>query len=138
LAEEEAIGGHTLRRHTDRTDDSLIDWLNSDYKRIRTGNLEITEFPEAEGAFRSREDANDLVNQVLQRNKDKVDQVAAGKLDYAKLQHRFGSVTGREAFRPNGDSEPYIRDTYSVRVVIRHDKRSWRGYRVHTAFPVND
>ena len=138
LAEEDAIGGHTLRRHSERTDSSLIDWLNSDYKRIRTGNLEITEFPEAEGTFRSKEEANDLVNQVLERNKDTVDQVAAGTLDYAKLQHRFGFVTGREAFRPNGDSEPYIRDTYSVRVVIRHSARSWRGYRVHTAFPVND
>jgi hypothetical protein len=138
LAEEDAIGGHTLRRHSERTDSSLIDWLNSDYKRIRTGNLEITEFPEAEGTFRSKEEANDLVNQVLKRNKDKVDQVAAGTLDFAKLQHRFGFVTGREAFRPNGDSEPYIRDTYSVRVVIRHSARSWRGYRVHTAFPVND
>ena len=92
----------------------------------------------AEGSFRSREEANDLVNQVLKRNTDKVDEVAAGKLRDATLQHRFGFVTGKEAFRPNGDSDPYIRDTYSVRVVIRHDTRSWRGYRVHTAFPVND
>jgi hypothetical protein len=138
LAEEDSIGGHTLSRHSERTSGSLIDWLNSDYKRIRTGNLEITEFPEAEGTFRSKEDANDLVNQVLKLNKDKVDDVAAGKIDGATLQHRFGFVTGKEAFRPNGDSEPYIRDTYSVRVVIRHTERSWRGYRVHTAFPVND
>jgi hypothetical protein len=92
----------------------------------------------AEGTFRSREEANDLVNQVLKRNTDTVDQVAAGKLKDATLQERFGFVTGREAFRPNGDSDPYIRDTYSVRVVIKHDKRSWRGYRVRTAFPVND
>ena len=41
-------------------------------------------------------------------------------------------------YRPNGDSDPYIRDTDSVRVVIRHDPRSWRGYRVHTAYPVNE
>ena len=67
-----------------------------------------------------------------------VDRVAAGKLKEAKLQERFGFVTGKEACRPNGDSDPYIRDTYSVRVIIRHDKRSWRGYRVQTAFPVND
>jgi hypothetical protein len=138
LTEEEALGGHALRRHTDRTDSSLIDYLNSDYKRIQTGNLEITEFPEAEGSFRSREEANDLVNQVLKRNTDKVDEVAAGKIDQATLQHRFGFVTGKEAFRPNGDSDPYIRDTYSVRVIIKHDTRSWRGYRVHTAFPVNN
>ena len=71
-------------------------------------------------------------------NKDEVDQVAAGKKRDATLQERFEFVTGKEAFRPNGDSEPYIRDTCSVRVVIRHDTRSWRGYRVHTAYPVND
>jgi hypothetical protein len=69
---------------------------------------------------------------------DKVDDLAAGKIDGATLQHRFGFVTGKEAYRPNGDSEPYIRDTDSVRVVIRHDPRSWRGYRVHTAYPVNE
>jgi hypothetical protein len=66
------------------------------------------------------------------------DYEAADKIPEATLQHRFGSVTGKEAFRPNGDSDPYIRDTYGVRVVIRPDTRSWRGYRVHTAFPVND
>jgi hypothetical protein len=138
LTEEEALGGHALRRHTDRTESSLIDYLNSSYRRTQTGNLEITQYPEAEGTFRSREEANDLVNQVLKRNTDKVDQVAAGKLRDATLEHRFGFVTGKEAFRPNGDSDPYIRDTYSVRVVIRHDTRSWRGYRVQTAFPVNE
>ena len=138
LAEEEALGGHTLRRHTERTDSSLIDWLNAKWTRVQTGNLEITEYPIAEGTFRSREEANDLVNQVLKRNTDTVDQVAAGKLERAKLEERFGFVTGKEAYRPNGDSDPYIRPTYSVRAVIRHDTRSWRGYRVQTAFPVND
>jgi hypothetical protein len=82
--------------------------------------------------------ATDLVSQVLKRNIDKVDEVAAGKIKGATLEHRFDFVTGKEAFRPNGDSDPYIRDTYGVRVIIRHDARSWRGYRVHTAFPVND
>jgi hypothetical protein len=138
LEEEDDNGGHTLRRHNERSDSSLIDWLNSKWKRVQTGNLEITEYPIAEGTFRSREEANDLVNQVLKRNTDTVDQVAAGKRKEAKLQERFGFVTGKEAYRPNGDSDPYIRDTYSVRVIIRHDTRSWRGYRVRTAFPVND
>jgi hypothetical protein len=138
LAEEDDNGGHTLRRHTERTESYLIDYLNSNYQRVQTGNLEITSYPVAEGTFRSREEANDFVNQVLKRNTDTVDEVAAGKLKEAKLQERFGFVTGKEAFRPNGDSDPYIRDTYSVRVIIRHDTRSWRGYRVRTAFPVND
>ncbi|MEA2818432.1 MAG: hypothetical protein QOJ86_436 [Bradyrhizobium sp.] len=138
LEEEDDNGGHTLRRHTDRTESSLIDWLNAKWQRRQVGNLEITEYPLAEGTFRSREEANDLVNQVLKRNTDTVDQVAAGKIPKATLEERFGFVTGKEAYRPNGDTDPYIRPTYSVRVLIRHDTRSWRGYRVQTAFPVND
>jgi hypothetical protein len=47
-------------------------------------------------------------------------------------------VTGKEAFRPNGDSDPYIRDSYGVRAVIVNDSRSPRGYTVRTAFPVNE
>jgi hypothetical protein len=54
------------------------------------------------------------------------------------LERRIGSVTGKEAFRPNGDSDPYIRDTYGVRAVIIPDSRSPRGYTVRTAFPVNE
>jgi hypothetical protein len=60
LEEEDDNGGHTLRRHNERSDSSLIDWLNSKWKRVQTGNLEITEYPIAEGTFRSREEANDL------------------------------------------------------------------------------
>jgi hypothetical protein len=88
--------------------------------------------------LRLLEQANDLVNRVIEMNKDRVDRVATGQKREAFLQERFDFVTGKEAFRPNGDSEPYIRDTDSVRVVIRHDPRSWRGYRVHTAYPVNE
>jgi hypothetical protein len=136
--EDNVLGGHTLSRHNERSESSLIDSLNSKYRRTQTGNLEITQYDLAEGTFRSREEASDLVNKVLKRNTDTVDQVAAGKLEDATLEHRFGFVTGKEAYRPDGDSDPYIRPTYSVRVVIRHDRRSWRGYRVHTAFPVNE
>jgi hypothetical protein len=100
--------------------------------------LEITEFRREQGSFTSLEQANDLVNRVIEMNKDRVDRVATGQKRDATLQERFDFVTGKEAFRPNGDSDPYIRDTDSVRVVIRHDPRSWRGYRVHTAYPVNE
>jgi Bacterial CdiA-CT RNAse A domain len=138
LGEEDARGGHGKRDHVEKTDSELIDVLNVDYQRRQSGNLEITEFRLAQGSFTSLEQANDLVNRVIEMNKDKVDQVAAGKVKGAKLEQRFDFVTGKEAFRPNGDSDPYIRDTYGVRVIIRHDPRSWRGYRVHTAYPVND
>ncbi|TMI99440.1 MAG: hypothetical protein E6G97_22725 [Alphaproteobacteria bacterium] len=91
-----------------------------------------------EGSFESRESANDFVNRTLERNSVTVDQVADGKSDRTFLNTRFGYRTGREAFRPSIDSEPYLRDTYDVGVEIRHDPRSARGYRVHTAYPMNE
>jgi Bacterial CdiA-CT RNAse A domain len=127
-------GGHAKSKHVGKTDGELIDVLNADYVRKQSGNLEITDFRLAEGSFASLEQANELVNRVLQMNKDEVDQVAAGKKREATLQEHFEFVTGKEAFRPNGDSEPYIRATDSVRVVVRPYKSSWRGYRVHTAY----
>jgi hypothetical protein len=138
LGEEDARGGHGKRDHVEKTDSELIDVLNVDYVRKQSGNLEITEFRREQGSFTSLEQANDLVNRVIEMNKDRVDRVATGQKRDATLQERFDFVTGKEAYRPNGDSDPYIRDTDSVRVVIRHDPRSWRGYRVHTAYPVND
>jgi hypothetical protein len=138
LGEEDARGGHGKRDHVEKTDSELIDVLNADYVRKQSGNLEITEFRREQGSYTSLEQANDLVNRVIEMNKDKVDRVATGQKREAFLQERFDFVTGKEAYRPNGDSEPYIRDTDSVRVVIRHDPRSWRGYRVHTAYPVNE
>jgi hypothetical protein len=137
LQEEEARGGHTIRDHVGKTDDYLIGFMNADYKRFTSGNLEITEFRDAEGSFATREQANDHVNQLLKLERDKVDQVATGMEKKLTLESRIGSVTGYEAFRPNGDSDPYIRDTYSVRAVIINDSRSPRGYTVRTAFPVN-
>jgi hypothetical protein len=138
LREEEARGGHTLRKHVGKTDSDLIDVLNADYVRRQSGNLEITDFRLAEGSFASQEQANNLVNQTLILESDKVDQVANGTKNLAKLERSFEFVTGKEAFRPNGDSDPYIRDTYGVRVIIKNDSRSSRGYSVRTAFPVND
>jgi hypothetical protein len=138
LQEEEARGGHTLRDHVGKTDAYLIGLMNADYERSTSGNLEITRFRDAEGSFATPEQANDYVNQLLKLERDKVDQVAAGAKGRDLLERRIGSVTGKEAFRPDGDSDPYIRDTYGVRAVIVHDRRSPRGYTVRTAFPVNE
>ncbi|MBA4234246.1 MAG: hypothetical protein C0465_27120 [Ralstonia sp.] len=67
-----------------------------------------------------------------------VDLVATGALNEAWLPQRFGSPTGREAYRPDAFAEPYMRATYEVGVLIRHDTRSQRGYTVITAYPRNE
>jgi hypothetical protein len=131
LQEEEARGGHTLRDHVGKTDGYLIGLMNADYERSTSGNLEITRFRDAEGSFATHAEANDYVNQLLKLERDKVDQFVAAPEPWLTLERRIGSVTGKEAFRPNGDSDPYIRDTYGVRAVIIPDKRAARLYGPH-------
>ncbi|MGC2781540.1 MAG: RNase A-like domain-containing protein [Bradyrhizobium sp.] len=133
LKEEDARGGHTIEKHVGRTDAELLSVLRQNYHV----GIVYYEYQDAEGSFTSRESANEFVNRVLEDNKATVDLVASGRKDGATLERRFGYVTGKEAFRPSVDSEPYVRNTYAVRVRIQHDLRSERGYRVLTAFPIN-
>ena len=127
-----AFGGHTIRDHVGKTDEYLTRTLQDQ----TYDNGIYTYGPEAEGSFESKETANDLVNRVLETYQADVDEVAGGKYE-SVLNKRFGYPTGKEAYRPDADTKPYIRNTYAVRVVLRHDPRSNTGYKVLTAFPVN-
>jgi hypothetical protein len=98
----------------------------------------VTKYRESEGSFDSRESANDFINRVLESNKDEVDQVGSGAKSEAILDKRFGYPTGYEAYRSDPDLDPSMRKTYGVRVLIRNAPRREQGYRVHTAFPVNE
>lgn len=44
----------------------------------------------------------------------------------------------REIYPETEHSQPYIRETYGVRVVIVPDRKSEKGYRVETAFLRNE
>jgi Bacterial CdiA-CT RNAse A domain len=134
LLEEEALGGHTLRNHVAKSDEELIGRLRTE----RLKGLFLSIARRAIGTFSSREAANDYTNLLIQENSVVVDTVASGKIDWVWLEKRVGSPTGREAFRSGLDSEPYIRKTYNVGAFIKHDTRSPRGYRVHSAYPLND
>jgi hypothetical protein len=90
-----------------------------------------------EGSFPSLEAANKLVNSTIARNPDKVDKVVNGLSGKENLDAVFGSPTGSEAYAATERSQPYIRKTYGVRVVIVRDGQSEKGYRVETAFPQN-
>jgi hypothetical protein len=138
LDEEEERGGHAIRTHVEKSNDELLDVLREDWRRWSSGEYEFTLYKPAQGSFFDLSTANDFVNQVLRDNKELVDKVAEGELDEATLNKRFGYVTGKEAYRPTGDSKPYIRNTYGVLVVIRHDDRAERGFTVRTAYPVNE
>jgi hypothetical protein len=134
LREEEARG-HTLDEHSRKSDLEL----EAEFKRRGYDTPYVSFVPKRLGSFASDESANDLVNRTLERNKATVDLVASGKLEKAFITARFGSITGREIFRPDPNERYYyFRNTYGVGVDIRHDPGSSRGYRVHTAYPRND
>jgi hypothetical protein len=133
LDEEEVDGGHTLRDHVGKTDEYLLGEVNK--VRFSTANEDYGY--KQEGTFLSKEAANDFVNRVLENNKELVDRVASGQLEAATLNQRFGYVTGKEGIKEFGESLAYVRPTYDVRVRIRNDSRSPRGYRVFTAYPRN-
>ena len=136
LADEEAPKGigHTIRDHVGKSDDELLEAL----QRRRFDTPGVSFIGKRQGSFTSLEAANDFVNRTLERNRSTVDLVATGKLDEEFITARFGYVTGREAFRPSPDADPYMRNTYSVGVFIRHDPGANRGYRVFSAYPRND
>ena len=131
LADEDAAGGHTIREHVNVADAELLASVRS-----QMGHFLIWDYGTARGRFLSLEAANDFVNRTLQLNADKVDAVAKGSKEKATIDQWFGSETGTEAYS-DGSFDPIMRPTHSVRVIVRHDQRSARGYRVFTAFPVN-
>jgi hypothetical protein len=134
LVEEDARGGHAVRDHVSKSDAELIGVVEASVIK----GMFVDLYKDAQGSFLSIESANDFTNQVLSRNKAQVDAVASGAIDEAWLPERFGYPTGKEAFRAGAKEPVYIRPTYAVGVLIRHDTRSDKGYRVHTAYPVNE
>lgn len=131
LEDEEARGGHTIEFHVNRSEEALkaqvlaIFDTNPNAKDSRSGS------------FPSLAAANKLVNSTLAQNQFTVDLVATGVLERKTIISEFGSVTGIEAVAANARSQPYIRETYNVGVVIVHDRYSSKGYQILTAFPTN-
>lgn len=134
VLENEPRFKHIKNDHIGRADAELLDTLRTNYYR----GLVIYGFQPAEGSFTDTLSANDLINQTIQANSKLVDQVASGEVMNETLEHRFGYPTGKEAFRPDIDTDPYIRKTFGVRVIIAHDPQRKSGYRLITAFPINE
>lgn len=135
LQEEEARGGHTIGAHVGRSESSLL----SEIGQIALSAVAGVDLVDGlrEGSFPSVEAANKLVNATVAQNRDKVELVTAGLLPRAQLDAPFDSPTGYEAYLRTGNSTPYIRSSYGVRVIIVPDPSSAKGYRVDTAFPIN-
>ena len=80
--------------------------------------------------------ATRLTNATLSANTALVAQVASGQLESARLDSRFRSPTGYEAYT-TGRSTPTIRETFGVTVYIVHNPAAPGGFLVYTSYPTN-
>lgn len=126
-----------MRDHVGKSIPDLINELESSRTQLLTAGGMIERVLRSESSFTSVESANDLINRVLQNHKSEVDMVASGAWDEQWLEDRIGSPTGTEA-TPDSKLHIFTRPTYKVGVLIIHDFRVPRGYRVKTAYPLND
>ena len=132
LTEEEARGGHTIERHIAKSEEYLL--RRSESTRFRLGALDAWE---AFGSFVSLQSAGKLVNATLAQNQRVVDLVARGELGGASIKAWFDAPTGYESFAPSRKAQLAIRATSGVRVIVRHDETSDRGFSIVTAFPIS-
>lgn len=131
--EDNKFGRYTLKEHVGKSDEEMLDVVRKNSWRtwIAHGGTRRN------GSFDSKESANYFINRTLEGNPELVDEVANDQRKSAFIKGRFGYRTGREAY--NNDKERiYMRDMYSVGVLIYPDTRSPRGYHVETAYPRND
>jgi hypothetical protein len=91
----------------------------------------------AVGSFSSLDSATRLVNSTLAQNEVLVGQVAHGTLPVKRVDAQFDSITGYEAYAPTERSQPSMRETFGVGVVIVHDPGSEKRFRILSAFPIN-
>ncbi len=135
LAEDEGgpHDGHAIRDHVGKTDANLSERSVRNCIRIGPWGFRKPSI----GSFQSLTAANKLVNSTLSQNRGLVDEVVAGKELDAVLEAWFKTPTGKEAYAPKFSSSVEIRDTFGVRILIKRDRSSRRGFRIFTAFPIN-
>jgi hypothetical protein len=134
LQREELRGGHAIKHHVAKSDIQLLARMGPPASRW----LPISRAMERNGTFFSLQEANRYVNETINHNADKVHAVALGLLEDDFLVLRYGYVTGREAFRPGPYDDPVFRRTHAVGVHIVHDSSRESGFRVNTAYPLNE
>ena len=134
LLEERQRGGHAIEGHL-RSDRSLQSDLGARVaEAVRKGDS-VGDM--RQGSFTSLEAANKLVNATIAKIGTKWTGSSTGDRPRKISTPTFRLPTGREAVARTERSQIYVRDTYSVRVVIVPDGGSRNGFRVDTAFPTN-
>jgi hypothetical protein len=132
---EEEIRGHAMEEHVGKSEAYLKARVVEEAIAIVKRRHDFRGL--SVGSFNSFAAATALVNSTLSQNRDVVDRVAKGLQERAFVHASFGSVTGQEAHLSRIHSQPYIRSTFGVGVVIVRDPRSSRGFRIQSAYPRN-
>lgn len=94
------------------------------------------------GSFTSIDAANKLVNATLSdpENVKKIEAFVRRDFLYMLpvlyVRRTFSSVTGKEAYGPQGRG-PEIRETYSVELRLLRSEKSPRGFYIHSSYPFN-
>lgn len=134
LREEERRGGHAIREHVRKSHRYLMERVEREgFRIVERGDLFRGL---SRSSFASLDAATRLVNATLAQNRDAVDRVARGGQPLDLLTARFPSATGYEAHLPRLHAQPFIRETFGVRVIIVRDPGTGRGSRILTAYPV--
>lgn len=134
LIEEEEKGGHGIAVHVSKSERFLKDSVRDRASETLGRGDQFQGL--SVGSFTSMQSANRLVNSTISQNRDDVRRLIVEDAPFTALNSRFSSPTGYEAYLDRAYSEPYIRDTYGVRVVLFRDRSSSRGWRVQSAFPI--
>lgn len=132
-SEEDFKNGHTLKLHVGMTDDQLAveAVFNLSTSRARKRGEARA------GTFDTIESANALVNAALEANADAVSAVGSGVVPFQAVYLELGTRTGREAVASLVRGNVHYREASGVAVVLIHDPGRLRGFRIHTAYPMN-
>lgn len=131
--EEGPAGGHTIARHVGKSDEELLALASAD---LTSGTARKRGEVRA-GSFETLDGANVFVDEALRSNADRVASVGSGLSPASAIYESFDRPTGREVVLDVMDRNVRFRTTYGVAVFIIHDPGRLRGYRIHTAYPMN-
>ena len=138
LAKDPYLNRHIVDGHVGKTDAEMIERVADSYRRGLFGLLPPITPLIRDGSFDSIESARTFIRETLETNDDEVQRVAEGSKEGAWLKSRFGYPTGREAVSIPENTPIRMRTTYGVGVWITHDRSAERGFRIITAYPMND
>ena len=133
--EEGHFGAHTIDRHVGRRTDEILVEMGPTAHWWEPGRFVMRR----NGTFRTLDEANYYVNDILRENTDTINAYISGiETRRLFLTKDYGYKTGVEWYRSDAYTDPILRDTYGVGVAIARAPKHRFGFVVLTAFPRND